>query len=145
MTRTAIAFALVAFACSASSEPRKRDVPPPPPPIPADAPLAIDAPEVVTMDAPSPPPETPTSPRTTFPVVEIKSNPDGPGTRVTIGIGKAQGVSTTWKAYLVDMQGKAIKRGELTIVSVNERTTWATTKLDRSQLPRDVQANVAPN
>ncbi len=83
------------------------------------------------------------TPRTIYPVVELQ--PEANGTRVTIAIGKRQGVGPTWKAYLVDKNGRAVRGGELTLAHVKENATWATTKLRRDQIPSDVSAHMDSN
>lgn len=139
MKRVSVAFALAVLACSARSEPRGREPvssSPPPSPTPTDAAAAVPT----AMDAPSPTPDRPMTPRTVYPVV--KREPDGNGTRVTIGIGKRQGVNKTWKAHLVDKEGRDVRGGELTLTVVGETTTSATTKLRYDGFPTDVQAHV---
>ncbi len=83
------------------------------------------------------------TPQTIFPVIKLE--PDANGTRVTIGIGKKQGVSKTWKAYLVDKDGRAVRGGELTITFVDQGQTAATTKLRVDDVPKSVQAHLDSN
>lgn len=142
-----VVFVVAVLACSAKSEPRAREPgssPPPPAHVQADASPAIGAPidahEIVTDDAPTTAPDRPTTPRTLYPVLSL--NPIDSGTRVTIGIGRRQGVNSTWKARLVDKEGHDVRRGELTITVIDQSTTWATTKLLRDWIPKGVQAHV---
>jgi hypothetical protein len=80
------------------------------------------------------------TPRTIYPIRKLV--PDSDGTRVTIGIGKNQGVNETWKAYLVDREGLAIRRGELKIVAIDATTTTATSKRSPDDLPKDAQVHI---
>lgn len=95
------------------------------------------------MDAPADARDRPTSPRTLYPIVELKA--EGSGSVVTIGAGTRLGVSKDRKAYLVQKDGTRVPRGELTITSVGEHTTWATSTRSPYEL-RDpgLQAYLAP-
>ena len=146
MTRAAIALLFVDFACAARSEPHTRESVPPAPWTPSDAPAplptSVDAAEIVPVDAP-PAPDRPMTPRTIYPVVNVE--PKDAGSQVTIGAGSKVGIGKGWKAYLVDKQGTEIRGGKLTIISVSDRITRATSALPSHALPQGVQAHMNSN
>jgi hypothetical protein len=97
---------------------------------------------VVTLDAPPPPRDAPAPPRNVYAILEVK--PDGNATRVRIRVGKKLGVDKSWKAHLVDHEGRPVPGGELTITAVDDATTTATTRLRIDAVPKDAQARVRP-
>jgi hypothetical protein len=64
---------------------------------------------------------------------------------VLIGVGHERGVNTTWKAYLVNKDGSRVAGGELTITSVQARTTAATSTLNAGTVGKpDILVHLAP-